>query len=151
MLPLILLLGWPVFLDVASYNGVCVVHEEEQAPVNSLVFITVSVHHVCCFPYSGSLCIAKILSNPFFSTAYTSKNVAWICSMEEVVALQAWWDDCKWERPDELLWNCYFFIFQSVGNITSYNESSLHLADSNISMQIKFWVIHNIRMFVWYA
>lgn len=87
MLPPILLLGWPVFLAMASYNGVCVLHEEEQAPVNSLVFITVSMHHVCCFPYSVSLCIAKILS--LFSTAYTSKNVAWIHSMEEVVALQA--------------------------------------------------------------
>lgn len=138
MLPLILLLGWPVFLAMASYNGVCVLHEEEQAPVNSLVFITVSMHHVCCFPYSGSLCIAKILSNPFLALLTHLKM--W----HGFAAWKRWWH-CRHDgmtvnrsRPDELLWNCYFFIVQSVGNITSYNESSLHLAHSNISMQIKF-------------
>lgn len=116
MLPLSLLLGWPVFLAMGSCNGFSVLHEEEKAPVNSLVFITFYAPSLllslfCKFVYY------KDLIKSLFSTAYTYKNVAWIA------AWKRWWH-CRHDgmtvngsRPDELLWNCYFFVFQSVWGI----------------------------------
>lgn len=41
-----------------------------------------------------------------FSTTYPSK-----CSMEEVVALQAQWDDCNGGRPGGLLWKMEVGVF----------------------------------------
>lgn len=72
------------------------------------------------------------------SAPYASKNMTWICSMKK-------WCHC---RHDGMTVNgeadlinssgIALSLFQSMGNITSYNKISLHLAHSNISRQIKF-------------